>query len=45
MLDQQSVETTLYSLDDRAPAPDRRNSEERHVSLLRVGTLIVEGRR
>lgn len=39
------VETTLYSLSTDAPTqPDRRQGE-RYVSLLRVGALIVEGRR
>jgi hypothetical protein len=39
------VETTLYSLSTSAPAqPDRRHGE-RYVSLLRVGALVVDGRR
>jgi len=39
------VETTLYSLSTMAPAqPDRRQGD-RYVSLLRVGALIIEGRR
>jgi hypothetical protein len=39
------VETTLYSLSADAPTqPDRRHGE-RYVSLLRVGALIIEGRR
>jgi len=39
------VETTLYSLSAMAPAqPDRRQGD-RYVSLLRVGALIIEGRR
>ena len=39
------VETTNYSLSADAPAcPDRR-SDERYVSLLRVGAMTVEGRR
>jgi len=39
------VETTNYSLSAEAPAcPDRR-SDERYVSLLRVGAMVVEGRR
>jgi len=45
-LDEQPVETTLYSLDDSLPtaAPERR-SGERHLSLLRVGSITVAGRR
>ena len=39
------VETTLYSLSSDAPTqPDRRQGE-RYVSLLRVGALIIDGRR
>ena len=39
------VETTVYSLSNDAPAqPDRRQGD-RYVSVLRVGALIVEGRR
>ena len=41
----QRVETTLYSLSSAPPAqPDRRKGE-RYFSLLRVGALIVDGRR
>jgi hypothetical protein len=39
------VETTVYSLsNDAPPQPDRRQGD-RYVSLLRVGALIVDGRR
>ena len=39
------VETTLYSLSADAPeCPDRRG-DERYVSLLRVGALMIDGRR
>ena len=39
------VETTRYSLSADAPqCPDRRH-EERYVSLLRVGALVMDGRR
>ena len=39
------VETTLYSLSAQAPErPDRRH-DERYVSLLRVGALMLEDRR
>lgn len=39
------VETTQYSLSSEAPVqPDRRHGE-RYVSLLRVGALVVGGRR
>jgi hypothetical protein len=45
-LDDQPVETTLYSLADSPPGPPQlRRSDERFLSLLRVGTLVLEGRR
>jgi hypothetical protein len=44
----QPVETTLYSLSDAPPAPrkksDRRDGE-RHMTLYRVGSVLVENRR
>ena len=44
-LAKQRVETTLYSLSSTPPpVPDRRK-RERYFSLLRVGALIVDGRR
>jgi hypothetical protein len=44
MLDQQPVETTLYSLSESPPvAPDRR-TDERYLSLFRVGTLTIGDR-
>ena len=44
-MDQEPVETTLYSLaDSPPPLPDRRTGE-RHLSLLRVGALIIGDRR
>lgn len=44
MLDKRPVETTSYSLSGSAPEPEQRSSE-RHLSLLRVGSLIVDTRR
>ena len=44
----QPVETTLYSLSDVPPAPvgdgDRRDGQ-RHMTLYRVGSIVVEDRR
>lgn len=44
----QPVETTLYSLSDAPPSPasdpDRRDGE-RHMTLYRVGSILVENRR
>lgn len=44
-LDERPVETTIYSLDGATPRPEARRSGERHLSLLRVGSLIVADRR
>ena len=47
-MNSQPVETTLYSLSDIPPAPktqpDRRDGE-RHMTLYRVGSMLVENRR
>jgi hypothetical protein len=47
-VDIQPVETTLYSLSDAPPAPaaeaDRREGD-RHMTLYRVGSILVEQRR
>ena len=44
-MDDQPVETTLYSLTDATPQPPQRRSDERFLSLLRVGTLVMEDSR
>src|SRR6476620_9914179 len=44
-LDDHPVETTIYSLADSPPAQPDRRSEQRYLSLLRVGTMIVDDRR
>ncbi|HVF36952.1 MAG TPA: PilZ domain-containing protein [Sphingomicrobium sp.] len=43
-MDAQPVETTLYSLSDDAPSDgtDRRDGD-RHMTLYRVGSIIVDG--
>ena len=45
MLDEEPVETTLYSLDEAVPEGPERRTGERHLSLLRVGTLTIGDRR
>lgn len=45
MLHEQPVETTLYSLRESVPPPPERRTGERHLSLLRVGALTIDGRR
>jgi len=39
------VEQTLYSLSEDAPARPERRKGERYLSLLRVGALLIDGRR
>lgn len=39
------VETTLYSLSGETPQPDERRGGERHLTLFRVGTMLVGDRR
>ena len=44
-MDEQPVETTLYSLANSVPDAPERRTGERHLSLLRVGSLTIDGRR
>ena len=44
-MEDQSVESTLYSLARAAPERPERRSSERYLSLLRVGAIVVEDRR
>ena len=44
-MQEQPVDTTLYSLSDAAPAPVERREGERHLTLFRVGSIIVGDRR
>ena len=44
-MEEMPVETTLYSLSDQAPQPEERRDGERHLTLFRVGTMAVDGRR
>ena len=44
-MEQQPVDTTLYSLSGAAPSPVERRDGERHLTLFRVGSIIVEDRR
>lgn len=39
-----AVEETTFSFSSSAPQPDRRR-QSRHMTILRVGTLIIDGRR
>ena len=40
-----SLETTSISLGDDAPSPSDRREGKRHLTLLRVGAMTVDGRR
>jgi hypothetical protein len=44
-VEEQPVETTLYSLSAAAPSPENRREEERHLTLYRVGSIIIGDRR
>jgi hypothetical protein len=44
-LNEQSVETTVYSLDDAPPEQPQRRSSERQLSLFRVGAIAIDDRR
>src|SRR6185295_18370999 len=44
LLDHQPVETTLYSLSESPPAAPDRRTDERYLSLFRVGTMKVGDR-
>jgi len=44
-VDKRPVDTTAYSLSSKAPAPTDRREGERHLTLFRVGAMMVDGRR
>lgn len=44
-MEELSLETTSISLGDEAPSPSDRREGKRHLTLLRVGAMTVEGRR
>lgn len=44
-MEERPVETTVYSLAASAPTQPERRSEERYLTLLRVGAIVAEGRR
>lgn len=45
MLLQERVVETSFSFSSQVPRPPERRQAERHIKILRVGTLVVEGRR
>ncbi|HMI40589.1 MAG TPA: PilZ domain-containing protein [Sphingomicrobium sp.] len=44
-MEEQPVETTLYSLSDTAPSPANRREGERLLTLYRVGSILIDDRR
>lgn len=44
-MEQLPIETTTYSLSSEPPAPDCRRGDERHLTLFRVGSLMIGQRR
>lgn len=44
-MDEQPVETTVFSLGTQAPSAPERRTGERHLSLLRVGSMKIGDRR
>jgi hypothetical protein len=44
-VEEQPVETTLYSLSDAAPSPANRREGERFLTLYRVGAIMIDNRR
>ncbi len=44
-MEEQPVETTLYSLSEATPGPGNRREGERHLTLFRVGSITVDDRR
>ena len=44
-VEEQPVETTLYSLSDQAPRPENRREGDRHMTLYRVGSITIADRR
>jgi hypothetical protein len=44
-LDESRLDTTHYSISSKPPAKPERRSDDRYVSILRVGALEVDGRR
>lgn len=45
MLPQDCVEETSISLSAQTPPPPERRREQRHITILRVGALIIDGER
>jgi len=44
-LEQLPIETTVYSMSSEPPAQPERRADERHLTLFRVGAILLDGRR
>ena len=44
-MEEQPVETTLYSLSEAPPEPRERRDGDRHLTLFRVGSITIGDRR
>lgn len=44
-MEQLPIETTVYSMSSEPPAKPERRSDERHLTLFRVGSILLDGRR
>src|SRR5688572_2342545 len=45
MLAENQILETGFSLSDEVPTPPERRDQERYVTILRVGVLVIDGRR
>ncbi|MGN6155013.1 MAG: PilZ domain-containing protein [Sphingomicrobium sp.] len=44
-MEQLPIETTVYSMSSEPPRQSERRSDERHMTLFRVGSILIDGRR
>jgi len=45
MFVQERIVETSFSFSSEVPAPPERRNQERHIKILRVGVLVIDGRR
>ena len=45
MFAQERIVETSFSFSSAVPAPPERRNQERHIKILRVGILVIDGRR
>ncbi len=44
-MEQLPIETTVYSMSPEPPPQPERRTDERHLTLFRVGSILIDGRR